>query len=133
MGFIKRFIYGSVALIFILMGGFGTQSNNMILQCGGFIGLILGLVILYVFARMAWRAMGCLPSFLVFVLIVLFVLYAIGSFNGGIGNIGNNLKSFFGQHSKSSSEDIVNPHIYTPEEINIEQTSSEENKEETEE
>ena len=125
MSFIKRFIYGSVALIFILMGGFGTQSNSMILQCGGFIGLILGLVILYVFARMAWRAMGCLPSLLVFVLITLFVLYAIGSFNGGINNIGHNLKSFFGQHNESSSENIINPQIDMPEIIDVEDVESE--------
>lgn len=107
MVFIKRFIYGSVALICILMGGFGTQSNNMVLQCGGFIGLIIGLVVLYIFAKMAWRAMGCLPSLLVLIIIVLFVLYAIGGFNGGMGNVGQNLKTFFGQQTKVSSETVT--------------------------
>ena len=77
MGFIKKVLYGSIALIFILMGGFGAQSNSAILQIGGVIGLLLGLVVLYVFGKMAWRAMGCIPSLLVLIIIVVFVLYAI--------------------------------------------------------
>lgn len=116
MGFIKRIVYGSIALIFILMGGFGTQSNNMILQCGGFVGLIIGLVVLYIFAKMAWRAMGCIPSLLILIIIVLFVLYAIGGFNGGIGSVGQNIQTFLGQKTSSSSESIINTDTITVEE-----------------
>ena len=62
MMFIKKLIMGIAAFFLILWGGAGTQSNNMLLQGGGFIGLIIGLVVLYIFAKMAWRAMaGCLP------------------------------------------------------------------------
>lgn len=108
MGFIKKIIYGAVALVFILMGGFGTQSNSVILQCGGFIGLILGLVVLYIFAKMAWRAMGCIPSLLILIIITLFVLYAIGGFTGGVGNISKNIQTFLGGQTSSSSESIIN-------------------------
>lgn len=106
MAFVKRLIYSSIALIFILMGGFGTQSNNVILQCGGFIGLIIGLVVLYIFVKMAWRAMGCLPSFLIFVIIALFVLYAIGGFKGGIGLLGQNIQAFIGRQPENIYENI---------------------------
>ena len=133
MGLIKRFIYGGTALVFILMGGFGTQSNSMILQCGGFIGLVIGLVILYIFGKMAWRAMGCLPSFLVIILIALFVLYAIGGFNGGVGNIGQNIQSFFGQSSESYDENIVNANMSVeqeqPQDIIQENSTNDDNKE----
>lgn len=111
MGFIKKIMYGSVAIIFILMGGFGTQSNSMILQLGGIVGLIFGAVILYIFAKMAWRAMGCIPSLLVLILIIVFVLFAIGGFNGGISSVGQNVQTFLGQQTNSSSENIVNTSI----------------------
>ena len=106
MVLIKRFIFGSIALIFIAMGGFGTQSNNLILQCGGVIGIIIGLVVIYIFGKMAWRAMGCIPSLLVLIIILLFVLYAIGGFTDGIGGVGKNVQSFFG-HGIDSSEDVL--------------------------
>ena len=90
---------GCGALFLILAGGAGTQSSSTVLQGGGFFGLLIGLVILYLFARMAWRAMGCLPSALIILGIVVFILYAIGAFNNGIGGIIPNVKSFLGQNS----------------------------------
>lgn len=97
MLFLKKFILGFGALALILIGGSGTQSSSLILQGGGFIGLIIGLITLYIFTKMAWRAMGCLPSFLVVVGIIAFILYAIGGFNNGIAGIGDSLKVFLGQ------------------------------------
>ena len=85
MLFLKKFLLGLGALVLILAGGSGTQSSNMILQGGGFIGLIIGLIALYIFTKMAWRAMGCLPSFIVVIGIVVVHPYAIGAFNNGIG------------------------------------------------
>ena len=85
MLFLKKFLLGLGALVLILVGGSGTQSSSLILQGGGFVGLIIGLVALYIFTKMAWRAMGCLPSFLVVIGIIVFILYAIGAFNNGIG------------------------------------------------
>ena len=32
MGFIKKIMYGAIALVFILMGGFSAQSNSFILH-----------------------------------------------------------------------------------------------------
>ena len=99
MGFLKKIMLGCGALFLILAGGAGTQSSSTVLQGGGFFGLLIGLVILYLFARMAWRAMGCLPSALIILGIVAFILYAIGAFNNGIGGIIPNVKSFLGQNS----------------------------------
>ena len=73
MLFMKKFLIALAALFFIFAGGAGTQSSNTLLQGGGFLGLIIGLVVLYIFAKMAWRAIGCLPSiFLILAIIVLF-------------------------------------------------------------
>lgn len=106
MFFLKKVILGIAAFVFILWGGAGTQSNNLLLQGGGFIGLIVGLIILYIFTKMAWRAMGCLPSFLIFSGIVCFVIYAIGGFSNGFTNVGRNIRTFMGQNSapKQSAE-----------------------------
>lgn len=94
MSFFKKFFMGSIALSFILLGGSGTQSSNMLFQGGGFIGLIIGLVALYLFAKMAWKAMGCLPSLIVIVGIASFIIYAIGGFNNGLGGVIENLRVF---------------------------------------
>ena len=106
MGFFKKFFLGSIALGFILLGGSGTQSSNIILQGGGFIGLIIGLVALYLFTKMAWRAMGCLPSFIVIMGIVCFVIYAVGGFNNGLGGVIQNLQTFIGGRSTISTPQI---------------------------
>ncbi len=94
MSFFKKLFLGSIALSFILLGGSGTQSSNMLLQGGGFIGLVIGLIALYLFTKMAWKAMGCLPSFLVIMGIVCFIIYAIGGFNNGLTGVIENLKVF---------------------------------------
>lgn len=103
MLFLKKCLMGMGALFLIFVGGAGTQSTSTLLQGGGFLGLIIGLIILYIFAKMAWRAMGCLPAILAILVIIAFIIYAIGGFKGGIGNIGNNIKSFLGQNNSSVS------------------------------
>ena len=97
MQLLKKIILGIAAFVLILWGGAGTQSNSLLLQGGGFVILIAGLIILYIFLKMAWRAMGCLPSFIVFAGIMSFIVYAIGGFNNGIHNVGRNIQNFFGQ------------------------------------
>lgn len=101
MGFLKKILTALGAFFLILWGGAGTQSNNMLLQGGGFIGLLIGLVVLYIFVKMAWRAMGCLPSFLIIAGIVSFIIFAIGGFNNGISGIIPSLKAFLGQPQTS--------------------------------
>lgn len=104
MLFLKKFILGFAAIALIFVGGSGTQSSSLLLQGGGFIGLIVGLVVLYIFMKMAWRAMGCLPSFLVFSAIITFILYAIGAFNNGIGGIGQTIRTFLGQQGSAQQQ-----------------------------
>lgn len=104
MFFLKKILLGIGALVLIFIGGSGTQSNSMLLQGGGFIGLIIGLIVLYIFGKMAWRAMGCLPSFLVVGSIIVFILYAIGGFNNGVGGVGQSLRSFLGQQANTNQQ-----------------------------
>lgn len=109
MFFLKKFLLGFGALFLILLGGAGTQTQNTLLQGGGFLGLIIGLIVLYIFAKMAWRAMGCLPSVFLIAAIVVFILYAIGGFKNGLGGVGESLKSFIGQSRSSGSISQANP------------------------
>ena len=109
MSFFKKLFLGSIALGFILIGGSGTQSSNMFLQGGGFVGLIIGLVALYLFTKMAWRAMGCLPSFIVIMSIVCFIVYAIGGFNNGLGGVIENLQTFIGGNRTTISTPQIAP------------------------
>ena len=109
MFFLKKVLLGLGALILILLGGAGTQTQSTLLQGGGFLGLIIGLIVLYIFAKMAWRAMGCIPSLIVVVAVIVFILYAIGAFSGGLGNVGDNLKSFLGQGRTFASNTMGSP------------------------
>lgn len=106
MAFLKKFALAFGAIALILGGGAGTQSNSMLMQGSGFIGLLIGLVVLYIFIKMAWRAMGCLPSFLAVGGIIAFVLYAIGGFSNGIMNVGNTVKSFIGQSQQQNPQTV---------------------------
>ena len=102
MFFLKKFLLGFAALFLILVGGAGTQSQSTLLQGGGFLGLIVGLIVLYIFAKMAWRAMGCLPSIFLILAIIAFILYAIGAFSDGVGGVGDNIRGFLGQGGSSN-------------------------------
>ena len=53
MVFLKKALLGLGALILIFIGGSGTQSSSLLLQGGGYIGLIIGLVVLYIFGLSA--------------------------------------------------------------------------------
>lgn len=99
----KRFFLGSLALSFIFFGGSGTQSSSVIGQAAGIVGILVGLVVFYVFLKMAWRAMGCLPSFIIFSVIILFLLYAVGVFNNGIANVGESLSKLLGKRDNSNA------------------------------
>lgn len=104
MFLLKKIFLGIAALALIFLGGSGTQSSSILLQGGGFVGLIVGFVVLYIFGKLVWRAMGCLPSLLIIAGIVGFLLYAIGAFNGGVQNIIPNLQSFLGANNSTSGE-----------------------------
>lgn len=103
MLFLKKLFLGITALVLIFAGGSGTQSSSILLQGGGFIGLIAGLVVLYIFGKLVWRAMGCLPSLLIIAGILGFILYAIGAFNGGVQNVIPNLQKFIGTKTSTAN------------------------------
>lgn len=103
MAFLKKTIMALGAFFLILWGGAGTQTNNTLLQGGGFLGLIIGLVVLYIFVKMAWRAMGCLPAFLIIAGIASFIIYAIGGFNNGVTGIIPTMKAFLGQQQTQTA------------------------------
>ena len=52
MQLLKKIILGIAAFVLILWGGAGTQSNSLLLQGGGFVILIAGLIILYIFHKL---------------------------------------------------------------------------------
>lgn len=104
MAFLKRIITAIAALLLIFWGGSGTQSNNLALQGTGFIALIVGLIILIIFGRMMWRAMGCLLASAIIGGIVLFILYAIGTFEDGLSGAPERLHSFLGQSTQGLEE-----------------------------
>lgn len=118
MAFLKKTMMGLGAFFLILWGGAGTQSNSTILQGTGFFGLIAGLVVLYIFIKMAWRAMGCLPAILIISGIFSFVVYAIGGFNHGIDGVIPTLKSFLGQQqSQLAANDSRKPKMVGADDI----------------
>ena len=97
MNFLKKLILACLAVGLIFIGGFSAQSGSLAFQGMGFIILIVGLIILFVFMRMIWRAMGCLPSLFIVVGILSFILYAIGGFKNGIEGTIPYLREFLGQ------------------------------------
>lgn len=50
-GFSEKSTFGAGRLNPDFIGGSGTQSSSLLLQGGGFIGLIIGLVVLYIFGK----------------------------------------------------------------------------------
>jgi len=103
---LKKIFLGLIAAGLIFIGGSGTQSNSILMQGVGLVGIVAGLVVLYIFGKLVWRAMGCLPSFIIFSGIILFILYAIGAFNGGIYNVIPNIKNFMGINSGSERQNV---------------------------
>lgn len=106
MGFLKKCIVSFSAIFLIFFGGAGVKSDSIFLQAIAFIALLIALVILYVFIKMAWRAMGCLPALLIIFALTIFVMYGIGAFSGGFDKITENIQDFMGQNSKTAEETV---------------------------
>ncbi len=104
MFFLKKVFLGFGLLVLLYLGSSGTQSNSLFMQGMGFIGLIIGLVILYIFGRMVWKGLGCLPSFLILSAVVLFMMYALGMFNNGLAGVGQNIMQFIGYGSVKQAD-----------------------------
>lgn len=96
MAFLKRIFIGLGVLGLIYAGGSGTQSSSLFMQGLGFFGLLVGLIILYIFGRMMWKGLGCMPSLFILLAIAGFMMYALGMFNNGISGVGDALSDFVG-------------------------------------
>ncbi len=99
MFFLKKVLLGLGLIGIIYLGGSGTQSHSLFMQGMGFIGLIIGLIIFYIFSRMIWKGLGCLPSFLILTAVVLFMMYALGLFDKGLSGVGQQTVRFVGYDS----------------------------------
>ena len=103
MSFLKKLVLAVVVVALIVWGGAGTQSHSALMQGGGFLSLLISLVVLYIFIKMAFRVFGFFPAIMILAGIAVFLLYAIGGFNNGIEGIGGNIQSFLGQKQSASS------------------------------
>ncbi|MBR1648558.1 MAG: thermonuclease family protein [Alphaproteobacteria bacterium] len=101
---LKRILIGAVVLFMVYVGGNGVQDTTTLLQGSGMVGLAVGVVVLYIFGKFIWKAMGCLPSLIVLGGIVFFLLYTTGALNGGVENIIPNIKNFLEVKSRPASE-----------------------------
>ena len=78
MYFLKKVLLGLGLLVLIYGGSTGTQSSSLFVQGMSFIGLLIVFIILFVFARMLIRGLGCLPSLLIMLCVGLFMMYTLG-------------------------------------------------------
>lgn len=102
----KKVLLGLGFILLFSLGGAGTQSNSLLMQGLGFFGIIIGLIILYVFGKMVWRGIGCMPSFLILSAIVLFIMYSLGMFNNGIAGVGDAMLKFIGRETKPADLEV---------------------------
>ena len=92
----KRFLWGSGLLLLIYLGGIGTQSSSLFIQAMSFIGILIIVFILYMFAKMLFRGLGCLPTLVILVLISLFTMFTMGMFNAGLNDVPHAIARFIG-------------------------------------
>lgn len=97
MFWFKKIALGLVLVALIYGGSSGTQSSSLFVQAVSFVGLLVVLVILYIFAKMLLRGLGCLPSMLIMGGIGLFMMYALGMFNNGLLGVHDAILSFIGR------------------------------------
>jgi endonuclease YncB( thermonuclease family) len=106
----KKLLLPLGLLLTFTLVGTGTQSNSLAMQFIGFFGLLIGLVILYLFGRMVWRALGCLTAFFILALVAVFMMYALGFFNHGVGGIGTSIRQFIGYNASEENADESQTH-----------------------
>ena len=104
MAFIKKVFVGLSLIAVLYLGGSGAQSNSLFMQGLGFVGLLAGLLILYIFGKMVLRGLGCMMATLILALIAMFMMYTFGLFNNGIGGLKDSLLSFIGTEQSVKEE-----------------------------
>lgn len=97
MYFLKKLFIGCGLLALIYGGSAGTQSSSLFVQGMSFVGLLIILIILYVFSKMLVRGLGCMPSVLVMLAIGIFTMYSLGMFNNGVGGVFDSVSRFIGR------------------------------------
>ncbi len=118
----KRFLWGTGLLSLIYLGGIGTQSSSLFIQAMSFIGILIIIFILYMFGKMLFRGLGCLPTLVILVLITLFTMFTLGMFNSGLKDVPHAIARFIGF---GSTEESQTPKQVTPDETsNAQQTDS---------
>ena len=103
----KRIFLASLLLGCLSLSGSGAQSHSLILQAGSFIGILVSLVVLFIFLKMISKSMGCFPSFLILCAITVFIMYAFGMLNNGISGIPDAIQVFLGQKQEAKQTDPV--------------------------
>ena len=109
MYFLKRFFLGLGFLALIYGGTSGTQSSSLFIQGMSFIGLLIVLVILFIFGRMLLRGLGCIPSLIIMLCVALFMMYTLGLFNNGVGGFASSLSQFIGRDNSQNSQVVPTP------------------------
>ena len=106
MFFLKKVILCILFVILMYYGGAGTQSDSTSLQGMGFVGVVLGFIVLYILFKIMWTAMSFLMAFSIIGGVVLFILYCLGMIgtNSGLGGSLNNVSNLF----DSAQENTIN-------------------------
>ncbi|MBR2299115.1 MAG: thermonuclease family protein [Alphaproteobacteria bacterium] len=99
MFWLKKIVLGLGLLVLIYGGSAGTQSSSLFIQAMSFIGLLFLGVILFIFARMLLRGLGCLPSLLIMLSIGVFMMYTLGMFNNGLSGTLSSVSKFIGRET----------------------------------
>ncbi len=104
MSFIKKIIFILVGMGIVAFGGAGIREQGSgFANISGFLSLIFGGIILFIFAKMAWRAVGCMVSMVVILVVITFMLYAVGLFSDGMGEVPNKIKNMIGGDVKKEA------------------------------
>ncbi|MBO7556022.1 MAG: hypothetical protein J6T72_01325 [Alphaproteobacteria bacterium] len=99
MGLFKKLILVIIILALYVAGNIDGQANIILAQGGNLLVLLLGLIIIYIFFKLIFKAMGCLPSLIIVCGVIFFILYTLGTLNDGIKEVVPNLQQFFGANS----------------------------------
>lgn len=99
MFWLKKIVLGLGLLALIYGGSAGTQSSSLFVQGMSFIGLLIIGLILFVFARMLLRGLGCLPSLAIMLAVSVFMMYTLGMFNNGLSGTLSAVSRFIGRET----------------------------------
>ena len=132
MFFLKKIVIGLGLLALIYGGSAGTQSSSLFVQGMSFVGLLIILIILYVFSKMLVRGLGCMPSILVMAGIGVFMMYALGMFNNGASGVIDSMSRFIGrEQAEDTTKEAAPQEVEEPDKTDESQVKKEENKQQS--